>query len=221
MPEKIPLVVFDMDGVLVKPRSSWRVIHDHFGVDNEASYDLYIKGEIDDMEFMRRDISIWRKIDPGISRSDIISILSEAPRIENMVRSVKIIRETGSTTAIVSGGIDLLADMLNEEAIFDHVASNGLEFDGGSMLSGEGILRVPLRDKGMGLKSILERGDFGPIVSVGDSHVDVSMFEMSDMSIAFRPMDESASSGADSVIQGDDLYPVADIIRSWLLKSGG
>lgn len=219
MVSKVPLVVFDMDGVLVKPRSSWRVIHDHFGVDNEESYDLYMKGGIDDVEFMRRDISIWKGIDPDLSRPDITAILSETPRIEGLERSVRILREIGASIAIVSGGIDILADILNDGNMFDHIVANGLAFDERSILSGEGILRVPLRDKGAGLKSILNGGEYGPIVSIGDSHVDVSMFRLSDLSIAFRPMDDTASSGADVVIRGNDLLPAAEMIRSWLLKN--
>ena len=31
---RIKLVVFDMDGTLLKPRSCWAYIHEHFGTDN-------------------------------------------------------------------------------------------------------------------------------------------------------------------------------------------
>ncbi|MGA1821137.1 MAG: HAD-IB family phosphatase [Thermoplasmatota archaeon] len=218
MVSKVPLIVFDMDGVLVKPRSSWRVIHDHFGVDNEESYELYMRGMIDDMEFMRRDISIWKGIDPGLSLRDIRTILSRTPRMGSLEASVNLLRDAGASTAIVSGGIDILAEILNSGALFDHVIANGLDFDARSLLSGEGILRVPLRDKGVGLRKILDGGYFEPVVSLGDSHVDASMFSLSDLSVAFRPMDDIVSSAADAVVHGDDLLPAAEYISSWIRK---
>jgi phosphoserine phosphatase len=55
------LVAFDMDGVLVNYTSCWTWVHDHFRVTNEASLKAFIDGDIDDMEFMRRDIALWRR----------------------------------------------------------------------------------------------------------------------------------------------------------------
>ena len=36
---QIKLVVFDMDGTIIEPKSSWAMIHDHFGTDNSDSGD--------------------------------------------------------------------------------------------------------------------------------------------------------------------------------------
>ena len=52
---KPSLILFDMDGVLVDTISSWSFIHQHYGLNNEASVKAYVKGEIDDSEFIRRD----------------------------------------------------------------------------------------------------------------------------------------------------------------------
>ena len=54
-----PLIVFDMDGVLVEERSSWRRIHNHLGTDNEDSFFAYMRGDINDLEFMAKDIKRW------------------------------------------------------------------------------------------------------------------------------------------------------------------
>ena len=48
---KIKLVVFDMDGTLLKPRSCWAYIHEHFGTDNSGMLKLYIEQKITDQEF--------------------------------------------------------------------------------------------------------------------------------------------------------------------------
>ena len=56
---KIKLVVFDMDGTLLKPRSCWAYIHEHFGTDNSEMLKLYIEQKITDQEFVKADISLW------------------------------------------------------------------------------------------------------------------------------------------------------------------
>ena len=55
----IKLVVFDMDGTLLQPRSSWAQIHDHFGTDNTEMLQLYIDHKITDEEFVKADIKLW------------------------------------------------------------------------------------------------------------------------------------------------------------------
>ena len=39
---QIKLVVFDMDGTIIEPRSSWAMIHDYFGTDNTEMLQMYI-----------------------------------------------------------------------------------------------------------------------------------------------------------------------------------
>ena len=57
----IELVIFDMDGVIANTISSWKYIHDYFGSTNERSVNEYLKGKIDDAEFIKRDVYLWRE----------------------------------------------------------------------------------------------------------------------------------------------------------------
>ena len=59
MISQIKLVVFDMDGTLLEPRSSWAIIHDHFGTDNSEMLQQYIDHKISDKEFVKADIELW------------------------------------------------------------------------------------------------------------------------------------------------------------------
>ena len=47
---QIKLVVFDMDGTIIEPRSSWAMIHDYFGTDNTEMLQMYIDHKISDKE---------------------------------------------------------------------------------------------------------------------------------------------------------------------------
>lgn len=213
---KKPIAVFDMDGVLVRERSSWRIIHESVGTSNEHSFQAYIRGEIDDEEFMEKDIGLW--IDKGIRTiSQIARLLDVVEPMEGFHRCFKELRGHGMELVLISGGIDKLADRLGEAGGFDHIMANGIEADNEGFLTGKGILRVPLREKGAVLRSILDGGvNFGPVVVVGDSMVDVSMFEQADLSIAFRPENDLVAGKADIVVDEPDLSNVSDRVIEYL-----
>jgi HAD superfamily PSPase-like hydrolase len=214
-----PLVAFDMDGVLVEERSSWRRIHHHLGTDNEDSFLAYMRGEIDDLEFMARDIKMWLQSRPELNRTLMEEILYGSKRMMEFPDSLLSISGNGIETVILSGGIDILADQLAREGRIGSVLANGIEFDINGHLTGKGILRVPLRDKGSVLrKFIKERGPFYPVISVGDSHVDITMFEISDISIAFRPESKEVSDSSTITIDRGGLGEVERVIIEQLAK---
>lgn len=214
-----PLVVFDMDGVLVEERSSWRRIHHHLGTDNEDSFLAYMRGEIDDLEFMARDIKRWLDSDPGLNRSSLEKILYGSRRMIEFPDATISLKGKGIETVIISGGIDILARKLAIEGGIGSILANGIEFDGGGLLTGKGILRVPLRDKGSVLKKFIdERGPFYPVLSVGDSPVDITMFDISDISIAFRPESKKVSDSSTITIEKGGLGDVEREIDKQLSK---
>ncbi len=119
----------------------------------------------------------------------------------------------GVETLILSGGIDILADHLAEEGMISHSIANGIEFDEEGKPTGNGILKVPLRDKGSVLRHYIdEMGPFSLILTVGDSIVDITMFEISDVSIAFRPEGEEVEHKATDIVKLGNLMLVRDII---------
>ncbi|MEA3557664.1 MAG: HAD-IB family phosphatase [Candidatus Thermoplasmatota archaeon] len=207
-----PLAVFDMDGVLVEHRSSWRIIHERLGTSNEDSFRMYMTRGIDDEEFMARDVALWRGVLERANVSDIESILSDIAPMTGFMEAMEMLRVEGIAPVILSGGIDILANRLGDLGGFHQVHANGLKTDRDGNLVGGGILRVPLRDKGSVLRMIMGEGTFHPVSAVGDSLVDVPMFEIADISIAFRPDSEEVSRRADHVVLEADLRKVARII---------
>ncbi|HSA35952.1 MAG TPA: haloacid dehalogenase, partial [Methanomassiliicoccales archaeon] len=93
---KFDLVAFDMDGVLVDYLSSWTWVHDRFGVSNEESVISFMDGEIDDMEFMRRDIALWLKHRPGLNLKDVERELLRLPINPGIGATVQALRERGT-----------------------------------------------------------------------------------------------------------------------------
>ncbi|MCU0851933.1 MAG: HAD-IB family phosphatase [Thermoplasmata archaeon] len=208
------LVVFDMDGVLADAESSWVYVHQHFGVDNEDSLHAYLKGEIDDLEFIRRDIALWKNIEPEISEERVRQVLGGVKLMPGAARTVKELRESNVRTAIVSAGIDLLSERIAQDLGIDLHLANGLKTDSRGRLSGEGILRVKLMDKGDAVVEAMRRLEVKPTdtVSVGNSRHDISMFRKTGKGIAFRPMDDAVRTNADFVVDEKKLTAILDFV---------
>jgi len=212
------LVAFDMDGVLVDHSSSWTWVHEHFKVDNEASLVAYIEGRIDDREFMRRDINKWLSIRNDLCLQDIEEILRPVPVIPGIKETIAALRANGMRCVIVSGGLDMAARRIAEENGFaDHIA-NSLACDENGRLTGEGVLRVELTNKRLALERVQQKYGGPPerTVAIGNSFVDVSMFSVSGLSIAFNPIDETVEKSADVVLRSRDLR---DVLRPILGRS--
>jgi phosphoserine phosphatase len=211
---RFDLIVFDMDGTLTELRSSWCWVHQHFGVDNENAYHAYVNGEIDEMEFMRRDIGLWLNVKKDITVDEIARTFKDMPLIGGIQETVESLRYNGIASVIVSGGIDLAAKMLAEEFGFDDYAADGLEAHPDGRLTGEGILYVDLRDKGRTVREYIEKMGTTKerTVSIGNSYTDISMFENSGMSIAFNPTDQWTEEAADHVVRSQNISDVLEFI---------
>ena len=208
------LVAFDMDGVLVDSISSWVHVHRHFNVSNDSSLERYLRGEIDDLDFIRSDIRLWTSKEPGITAKRIGELLSDVPLMPGAKQSIAGLRELGFKTAIVSAGIDILSKRVAKELGMDLELANGLALDGDGRLSGEGILRVRLMDKGdaVTMAGNLTGASKKDIISIGNSRYDVSMFERSGFGIAFCPSDDEVRKKADAVVEHKDLREVLEVI---------
>ncbi|MCI4367972.1 MAG: HAD-IB family phosphatase [Thermoplasmata archaeon] len=201
------LVAFDMDGTLVDADSSWRWVHDHFGDSNPEALRLFLDDRIDDAEFIRRDIAIWWKHRPGLRLAEVEEILSGVPLMPGAHEMVASVRERGVTTLIVSGGIDLLADRIARQLGIDYVLANGFRVDPEGRLTGEGIIRVPIKSKEGVVERVQAQLDVRPeeTASVGNSDIDVGMFRRSGIGIAFQPADEHVRKHASAVVEERDL----------------
>jgi len=204
------LVVFDMDGVLVDVRSSWVWIHDHFGVNNDDSLEAYLEDEIDDLEFIRRDIALWKSRDQKLRKKDIIEILNGAPLMPGCKECLSYLRGNDYRTAIVSGGLKPLAERISG-GFFDHIYANDI-IDDGNRLTGEGILEVELNNKGKVFEELLEKEGVPAkkVVAIGNSHIDCPMLERAGLGIAFNPEDDLVRGSADIVIEEKDLSKVLE-----------
>lgn len=196
-----------MDGVLIDVLSSWRYIHKRFGTSNRQSVTAYLNGEIDYAEFMRRDVALWKENGKPVTQETISKILFELPIITGAKECFLFLKKHRIKTAIVSAGLDILADKIAKDLGVDYVFANSVRTDSDGRLTGEGILRVELIHKDKNIKALLRKLSL-PVeecAAVGNSCFDIPMFEACGIGIAFNPEDDCVKASADVVIEGKDL----------------
>jgi phosphoserine phosphatase len=203
----VKLVVFDMDGVLTDIYSSWKYVHDFFNTSNEKSVYAYLKGEIDDMEFIRRDAALWKQNGRALKKEKLVEILSDVSLMHGAKECISYLKKRNVKTAIVSAGLNVLAEKVGSELGIDYVYSNGINVDENGFLTDEGIVGVKLKAKDETVKKLAEKTGINKasIVAVGNSCFDVPMFEVAGLGIAFNPDDECVKKYADVVISEKDL----------------
>ena len=208
------LIVFDLDGVLADTISSWVYLHDHFGVNNDPAYYAYMRNEIDDHEFMQRDIGLWLNLKPKVHVSELIQVLNSVPLMPGFYQTMRVLKQRNIKAAIISAGLEQLANRIAKVGGIEHVMANGLETDKNGWLTGNGILRVELRNKGKVVKDLLQKLNLASeeVVAVGNGEIDITMFYESGLGIAFNPADDKIRKSADIIIEKKDLTEVLKFI---------
>ncbi len=214
MPSKYDLACFDMDGTLTNIRSTWQWIHRCLGTSNEKGYQDFINQLITEEEFMRSDISIWKSAKPDLCVRDLIKIFQQTPLVGGIQETVASLQDCGMRCVIVSGGIDIAAEMLANEFGFDDFIADGLKTDNEGKLTGEGVKVVDLADKGVWVREFIGRYGTTPerTVSIGNSFTDIPMFRNSGLSIAFNPLDTYTSDAATYTVRSDNISDILDRI---------
>jgi phosphoserine phosphatase len=203
-----------MDGVLVDAESSWVLVHEHFGTNNDDSLRAFLRGEIDDLEFIARDVARWKRVRGEVRWDEVRGVLDSAPLVPGAVETLRALRAEGVRTAIVSGGLRYLAQRVADAGGVDIVFANDVEVDPRGLLTGLGLAPVPLLEKASVLERIQRELGVGPsgTAALGNSHIDIAMFGLAGVSIAFNPVDEQTAMAATHVIRQRDLRAVLPVL---------
>ena len=212
---QIKLVVFDMDGTIIEPRSSWALIHEHFGTDNTEMLQLYINHKISDKEFVKADIELWNsKSDRTVDEKYINSILDEIKPIEGAEQLVTQLHKNGIETVFLTGGIQFLADKWAEKWNMKKALGNELiNDDNGHLIAkinASGHAKGPVMERLLNEMNLEQKH----VAAVGDTVVDVPMFERAGLSIAVNTDKHEVFGKADYHHNGK-LLDLATIITNW------
>ncbi|MHA1638042.1 MAG: HAD family hydrolase [Candidatus Thorarchaeota archaeon] len=200
----IQLVVFDVDGTLTPHNSSWERLHQVFGVEEEGKkyYADYFARKINYQEWADLDAGLWA----GKPISLVEQIAKESKLVSGAKETIDELKKRGIQVAILSGGIDILANRVAERVGIEYVLVNKVHHESG-VLTGEVEVLVGWGGKAIEILQITEH--FGIPLSetafVGDGKNDIPVFGVVDLSIAFNPEHEEVAAAADVVIRDLDL----------------
>jgi phosphoserine phosphatase len=216
--KNLKLVFFDMDGVLLDTVSSWKYIHEYFGTTNERSIMPYLRGDIDYLEFIRRDVSLWKTNGKAVKKATIEKILYSIPLIKGVEDCISFLKEHEVRTAIVSAGLDILAGKVAADIGIDYAFANEVKVGSDGRLTGEGVLHVELMQKDKIVKDLVQKLHLSldACAAVGNSCFDIPMLEACGLGIAFNPEDACIKQCADVVVEGKDLSKLIPTFQAYI-----
>lgn len=177
------LIAFDVEGTLVKARSSWVELHKLFGTwEKGKEYaQLFFEGKIDYAKWAELDASLWL----GKSKKRILEWANSVEYNDYAFELVEYLRSNGFKIALLSSGLMCLAGRVARELKADYVFANELVFEDGKVA---GVIpRVDFEDKGAILRKLKEELKPELTIAVGDGFNDLSMFREADVAIAINP----------------------------------
>ena len=211
---EIKLVVFDMDGTLLEPRSCWAYIHDYFGTDNSDMLKMYIERKISDQDFVKADFKLWQdSTEDNVNQKYINKILDNIEPIKGAKELVENLHSYNIRTAIISGGIQYLADKWAQKWNIERALANELFDDENGKLSAKinvrGNTKGPVMEKLMSEMNV----EKSQVISVGDTVVDLPLFKRSEYSIAVNTEDSRVVESTDYHHKETDLAKLIPIVK--------
>jgi len=205
---KYKAIIFDIDGTITTPVSSWRYIHEKLGKWDALAcryQELFLAGRISYRKFCELDAAHWK----GLPEKDIEGLFRDVPYARNAKDSIEKLKKIGLKLIAVSTGLQYLPQRLKKELRFDYILSNKLEAENG-ILTGGVKINLTHGAKGRVLKKIIREIRVEPpqVISVGDSEGDLPISRTAGYSIAFNSSSRRLSETVDYNCKTDDFSEV-------------
>ncbi len=207
--KNIKLMVFDMDGVLLKNRNSWDVII------NKAIKNNYYN-DYDRMEYTFNYIyenNVPENYYKYLNEYNIKKYLNINDLSENANRTVDYLKSKKIKTAIVSAGSHCFAEYLSDLFGIDYFIGNMVNTDKKTFIKNVDPLYKDENIKIIQKKFNVKKEN---TISIGDSFYDLSMKRASKYFIAFNPSNSEMLKHSDFIVNSNNLY---DIIKTLTLKT--
>ncbi len=167
-------IVFDVDGVLLKMKSSWKAVHEALGSkESKELMKMYFSGEATYEEWCERDWEAWKK---ALGREPDIETLKRVfepidkylhPRA---MEAVELSRRRGLGVGLLSAGLEVSTSLV-ANALGVHIWM-------ANPVGRRCRANVEPRDKGEALRRMFSRMsvDLKEVIYVGDSIIDIPAF---------------------------------------------
>lgn len=211
--KRLKLVAFDLDGTLIRPRSSWKYLHQKLGTWKMAKLnaELFYDEKITWEEWANLDARLWK----GVSTHEVERIAEECPITRGAKETVRKLSEQDFTLAIISGGLFFFAKTVGQELKIPYVFANKLRSKGG-ILTGKVVNSVTQTNKCRLLSQLLGRLGLSlrQTVAIGDDFTMIPVFKVVGLSIAFNPSKPNVGKGASITVNSQSLLDILPYILS-------
>ena len=190
---KFKLVLFDMDGTLLKDRSIF-VFAEKKGFMDDLKKLFYST----DLAFYQKNIEI-AKLLKGLDSTELLEIFRKIKLNKNVKEVVKELKKRGLKTVIVTASYQIFADDLKKRLGMDYAFANNLIIKNGTItgelvINNKNLLEEPLGKrvysicKSNILEQLCEKLDITPeeVIAVGDGRIDICMLEKAGLGVAFN-----------------------------------
>ncbi len=210
---KYKLIVFDIDGTIFPPVSSWRHLHEKLGLWDALAckyQEQFLAGKISYARFCRLDAAHWK----GMPEEKVRRVFRTISHSRNAVPSVRKLKALGFRLAAISTGLQYLAERVKDELGFDYCLSNRLRARRG-ILTGGVRINISHGAKGEILKRLGDKFGVKPeeTICVGDSAGDIPLAKKCGYSIAFNSTSRELSRIVDYNCRTQDFTEVLKKIR--------
>jgi len=198
----IKLIAFDLDGVLVDGGGSWTATHEGLGTlaqSQKNGRDFY-SGKITFDDWAHKDVELWK----GVDIEEIKKILYKTELMKGIDETIPRLKKE-YRVAIISGGLKILADHVQERYGIDYSVGNELLLKDGKVAGIKHV--VDFESKGRILADVAKKSGYTAkqCAAVGDYLNDIPMFKEAGFSIAFNPKNPEVIEYADEVVYEKDL----------------
>ena len=213
---RFDLVIFDLDGTLVKlDRSVWQLLHDALGTDpkaRKATLEQAKRGTITYDEWFHADLVMLRQA--GARKEDVQRVLSDLRVIEGAHDLLAELRGAGCRIAVISGGVKMTLSLALPNEVFDEVFINEIHYDGDGRIAGGRSTPFDGAGKARGLKVLSKRWGIptSRIAFVGDGSNDVEIAQLAGFSIAWGDSAGVLQKVSDVILRGPDLRSLIPLL---------
>ena len=213
--KKLKLVIFDVDGTLIKTYSSWQHLHEHLGTWNRGRRhaEQFQRGNITYTEWAQLDSSLWKDIPLQLAQQ----LINRIPYVDGTREVIPTLRKAGLKVVLLSAGLSLVINRISKEIHVDDSLANELIVKN-NFLTGHVKVNVSFNNKHKAIRPILQKFDakLSQCAAVGDDETMIPIFKKVGLRIAFNPRNKLVEEHADVVIKSNDLREVLP----HLLKQG-
>ena len=208
--QNIKLVAFDLDGVLVDSKGSWREVHEALGTVKQAEphEKLFYQGKISFDKWAKLDTKLWA----GTNIERVKEILYEIRPMRGITYTLNELRKNYKLV-IISGGLQILADKIKDDYEMHHAVGNEILTNNGGKVSGIKQV-VGFKDKGKFLKNFAKKEGIttDECAAVGDYLNDIPMFKEAGFSIGFNPKHHEIVDYVDEIVYGKNLIKILEFL---------